>query len=110
MRISIVDRSDQLEPSLREFAERRVRFALSRFGTRIRHITLVITDENGPRGGIDKQCRMAIKLRRLPDVVVTCDDVSLEACLARTAERAGRAVARVTERIRSLDRDRPSFV
>lgn len=52
-----------IEPSdaLRDHIERRVGFALRRFSDRIRSVTVRVVDLNGPRGGIDKECRIEVK-------------------------------------------------
>ncbi|TWU08206.1 HPF/RaiA family ribosome-associated protein [Stieleria varia] len=110
MSISITDRGGLLSNQLRQLAERRLLFALSRFDSRIVGIDLVVTDENGPRGGIDKACRLSVYLRHANDVVISDKDADIAVCITRAAERAGRAVSRTIERSRSFDRLRPVLV
>ncbi len=74
MTVSISDRSGLLNLELRQLAERRLLFALSRFDLRIKQVELVVSDENGPRGGIDKACRVSVSLHRASDVVVSDRD------------------------------------
>ncbi len=105
MAISIVDRAGLLSADLREFAERRLLFALSRFDDRIHRISVVFADANGPRGGIDKSCRITIKLRRGNELTVTDQDPDVATCVARAAERIGRSVARAVERTQQFDRN-----
>ena len=64
MKLSIVDRNRMLSGELRRLLERRLSFALSRFDSRIRKTTVVLEDVNGPRGGMDKSCRIAVVLDR----------------------------------------------
>jgi hypothetical protein len=109
MTLCIIDRGDLLDGSLRQLAERRLLFALSRFDSRIEQVDLVVSDENGPRGGIDKACRLSIVLHRAPQVVISDRDSDLAKCISRVAERAGRAVSRSIEKSRSFDRSRPPF-
>ena len=104
MSISIVDRDNLLDDELRPLAERRLRFALSRFDTRITRLELVVSDENGPRGGIDKSARVSVSLSRASDVVVFEQDSDLARCVSRVADKAGRAVARAIERTHKFDR------
>lgn len=104
MSISIVDRDDLLDEELRPLAERRLLFALSRFDTRITSLELVVSDENGPRGGVDKLARVSVRLSRASDVVVSEQDSDLARCVTRVADKAGRAVARAIERTRKFDR------
>lgn len=104
MLISMTDRSDLLSPEMREVVERRFAFALSRFDSRITNVDFVVRDENGPRGGVDKGCRVSISLKRAPEVVITDKDADLATCVSRVAERAGRAVARTIQRTQQFDR------
>ena len=104
MSLTITDRSHVLAEISHEFVERRLRFALSRFGSKVRRISVVLTDENGPRGGVDKVCRIVVQVHRSRDVIVTDQDVDVHACIARATERVGRAVARSIERARAFDR------
>jgi len=108
MALSIVDRNNTLSNESRELLERRLRFALSRFGSRIRRVTAVIEDVNGPRGGIDKVCRITVKLNRARDVVICDQDSRITECIAHAAERAGRSVGRAIDRSQQSYRVRPS--
>lgn len=103
MQISIVDRNGCLNESSREVAERRLLFALSRFSSKIEQVCAVFSDTNGPRGGVDKSCRITVKLRRINDVTVTNVDSVVEACVARAADRIGRAVSRAIEKSRQFN-------
>jgi len=104
MHISIVHRNGTLTDSTREFAERRLLFALSRFAPRVDRVSVVIDDVNGPRGGVDKSCRVQVYLERLGMVTATFTDTELEPALARAADRIGRAVTRTVERNQQIDR------
>ncbi len=104
MAISIVDRDHLLSRDLREFAERRLLFALSRFDDRIQRLSVVFADANGPRGDVDKSCRITVKLRRGNELTVTDQDPDVAICLARAAERMGRAVARAIDRTQHFNR------
>jgi len=77
--------------------ERRLEFALGRFGSSIRSVDLTLEDENGPRGGVDKSCRIVVKMLQGEDVVVKGRGDDPLALVDRTAERAGRAVARALD-------------
>ena len=91
-----------LEPSdaLRNHAVRRIHFQLSRFGHEISSVLVRISDVNGPKGGVDKQCQVSVRGRRLSDVIV--DDLSGDAhsAIDMAVERVSHAVARDLERMR----------
>lgn len=100
MAVLITDRSDLMDAEQREFAERRLSFALSRFDSRIVDVELVVWDDNGPRGGVDQACRLHIKLRGGEPIVITDRDSELGRAIARLAERGARSVARAVDRLR----------
>ena len=107
MSFSVVDRSGKLTADLRHLLDRRLRFALSRFEPRISGLTAVLEDVNGPRGGVDKLCRIIVRLQRGQEVVIRQEDDDLPRCITRAAERAGRAVARSLERLNDVARRSP---
>jgi len=87
-------------PGLREHLERRLAFALGRFGDEVSQVRVRLADCNGPRGGVDKQVGLRVRGRRLKTVVVTDSDASLRAAIDRAADRTGRAIGRALERAR----------
>jgi hypothetical protein len=56
---------------LRHWAERRLRIALQRLEPRVSRAELQLSDINGPRGGIDKQCQLELKTDGFGIVIVT---------------------------------------
>src|SRR3954466_7046464 len=89
-----------LDDVLKGHIERRLRFALGRFAARIHRWTVRLTDVNGPRGGIDKRCRIAVALVPRGVVMVEGSGDDAFALIADTATRAGRSVRRALERRR----------
>lgn len=91
-----------LDEDLKEHIERRLRFALGRFADRINQVRVRFADVNGPRGGVDKHCQIAIALspRGVVRVEGSGDDPMALACLV--AKRAGRAVRRALSRRRTF--------
>src|SRR5690349_6983090 len=63
-------RGDLWTPELRTFASTAMQSAAGRFERRITGITVTLLDLNGPRGGIDKRCRVVLRLRRGRSVAV----------------------------------------
>lgn len=100
MRVGIQGRHIELTAPLLAHVERRLRFALSRFEQRIRQVAVQVTDLNGPRGGLDKQCRVTVTLSPSGKVMVGATDANLHAAVDRAADRLERSVTRQLERKR----------
>ena len=101
MQLQIVARNSELTTSQREIVERRLGFALGRFGARIRRVEVLLTDVNGPRGGVDKTCRIVARIVPRGEVRVEAADVGVEAAVSRAAERISRRVSTELERRRT---------
>lgn len=91
---------------VRRHLERRLGYALGRFGERTRAVWAQLSDLNGPRGGIDKRCRLQVRLRRTGLVTVDEHDSDIRAAVDRAADRLGRTVTRAIERVRDSGRGR----
>jgi ribosome-associated translation inhibitor RaiA len=100
MRLSVSGDRVNVGPQLREYVDRHLYFALSRFSSAIDHVDVRLGDMNGPRGGVDKRCRILVKLRAAgsDNITIEQDDESLNSAVARAAARAGRTVGRSLER------------
>lgn len=81
--------------------ERRLQFALARFSGHIQRAQVVLEDQNGPRGGLDKSCRIVVRLREGGDVVAEVADVNWEVAVDRATTRVGHTVARRLARRRA---------
>jgi ribosome-associated translation inhibitor RaiA len=106
MKIEIQGRKVKLTEVLRTRAERRLGFALARFGERIGRVVLQFSEGNGDRGegngdrsNVDKCCRIDVGLKP-KSVRVEYTDASLLVALDRAADRASRSVARALDRER----------
>jgi ribosome-associated translation inhibitor RaiA len=97
VRIELRGRAVEVTAALRPHAERRVRFALGRFGAAVRRVSVQLDDVNGPRGGVDKRVRVVVGLASSGEVIIEDESASLPTLFDRSVERAGRAVARVAD-------------
>jgi ribosome-associated translation inhibitor RaiA len=95
--------------ALREHVERRVRFAVGRFGAGVSEVTVRLSDANGPRGGVDKVCQIVADLPRVGRLVVEDADADAYAAVDRAAGRLGRAAARAIDRRRDTGARRPEW-
>jgi ribosome-associated translation inhibitor RaiA len=94
MKMQIVTKNLTVSDSHKDRIERRLYFALGRFSTGIVSVEILLQDENGPRGGVDKRCRIIVRLRASDDVIVEGRGQETTSLIDRTAARAGRAVSR----------------
>jgi len=100
MQINIQARGFELTDGLHEHTARRLQFALGWAGHQLRKVSVRLSDENGPRGGKDKRCRIRIDFPGAQDVVIEDTEADLYVAIDRAADRAGRSVARRLERQR----------
>lgn len=108
MRLDVRIQKVDLSKEVHSYIERRLRFCLGRFESRVRRVTVRISDINGPRGGTDKRCRLTIGL--IPSDTIDVQEVNADlfAAIDRAAERAGQALARKLHRARDLKTQRES--
>ena len=95
----------EIEQGLREHIERRLTFALSRFGPRVLRTVVYLTDHNGPKGGIDKSCLIVVRLRGMSDVVGEVIDTDWPVTVDRATSCIGHSISRALERKRGLFRE-----
>jgi len=100
MKLGIQGRHIALTATLLAHVERRLRFALSRFGEKIRLAAAQLADINGPRGGVDKQCKVTVTLSPSGKVMAEATDADLHRAIDRAADRLERSVTRELRRRR----------
>lgn len=83
---------------LRDLTERRVRFVLRRLGWLVPRAEVQMSDVNGPRGGIDKRCQVALKVEGAEPVVVTSVARDWRTALDNALARAARFLVRLWRR------------
>ncbi len=102
MRVEIRARHIPLTEDLRTHCERRVRFALDRLSDRVREVVVRLEDANGPRGGVDKVCRLTLRLEHGRELTLESKDTTLVAAVDRALDRAGHAVTKAVGRAQRL--------
>jgi len=90
-----------LEPDDREYIRKRLGMKLGKFATLIERVSVRVEDVNGPRGGVDKACRIKVVLSGFPSVVVENQAASLHDAINRALASAERAVRRAVGRRRA---------
>jgi ribosome-associated translation inhibitor RaiA len=101
MNISITGHEDVRKHRFRDSVTNRLRRMLSLFSRRIARVDVAITDENGPRGGVDKHCRIRVCMPGVAPFVATATDANSWAAVNRAATRARRKVMTQLKRRRS---------
>jgi CBS domain-containing protein/ribosome-associated translation inhibitor RaiA len=87
-----------LDAADKDYLRRKLGRKLGKFASSIERTSARVEDVNGPRGGVDKRCRIKIVLSGLPSVVVEERHHSLQAALDGALARAERAVRQTTRR------------
>jgi hypothetical protein len=90
----------ELDPDDRTYVRRKLGMKLGKFATSIERVTVRVEDVNGPRGGVDHECRVKVVLSDLPSVVFIERDASLAAAIDRALAGSERAVRRALRRRR----------
>ena len=90
-----------MSDALREYIERKLELALDRFDHRLDRIQVRLEDVNGPRGGLDKRCRLHVV--GLPSWRIHVEGVgdtfydAVDAAVARARRSVGQLLARLAE-------------
>lgn len=98
MRYEIRSRGVEVTDRLRAHVAERLRHALAHFGGQPPEVRVYLRDVNGPRGGLDKQCRVVVEMPRYGRVVLTGTDTDVYAAVTSTVSRARFAVRQRVKR------------
>ena len=104
MMIDIAMSSQRPSANLQSLIEKRVRFALGRFERRLHRVQVRLTDENGPKGGIDKRCAISAELGAAGTLHAAVEDSDYEPAISRAVDRMARRVKDHLARRRDLRR------
>jgi ribosomal subunit interface protein len=103
VKIQFRERNVEVSDGLRAHVERRLGFALARFGQRIARVIVRFSDASGDSGQ-KQRCQIHVGLRsrsaRADDT-----DVDLTVAVDRAVERVARSIAHVLEREQEFDTD-----
>jgi putative sigma-54 modulation protein len=89
MQLDIQTNGFSLTDGIRDYATRRMQFALDRNDTQIMHARISLADINGPRGGIDKRCQ-----------IIEDTEADLYVAIDRASDRCARTLTRRLEKLR----------
>ena len=99
MHVIFETRDPQAAP-LREMALGRLKFVLRRLGALVARARLRLSDVNGPRGGIDKQCQVELKTDGGGNVLITAASHDWRTAINDALARAAQVMRRQLQRSR----------
>ena len=99
MQVIFETRDPQAAP-LRDMALGRLKFVLRRLGTLVARARLRLSDVNGPRGGVDKQCQVELKTDTGGSVVITAASHDCRTAIDDALARAAQVLRRQLQRSR----------
>lgn len=76
----------------------------TRFGDWLTRVEVFIKDVNGPKGGVDKHCRMEARPRGVEPIVVDHQDEDAYTCTARAAGKLEKALDRRRGQLEARER------
>ena len=85
-----------------DYSHRRLAFALGRYMGAVQRVRVRFGDVNGPRGGLDKCCRMTAELIGGGRVVVEAVGADFQVAVDHAANRLARAVGRERKKLRTF--------
>ncbi|MCE2998516.1 MAG: HPF/RaiA family ribosome-associated protein [Betaproteobacteria bacterium] len=93
-----IDCKARLENDVRSSAEERVRFVMRRLVQRVSRAVVLLSDINGPRGGVDKCCQVTLKTEGKGVLVIRTLAADWRSALDQALQRAVRLLTRVWQR------------
>lgn len=87
-------RDPELGSGFRQWAERRILLAFTRYDREVLQAELTVSDDNGPRGGFDKRCSLALTTRRFGTLSFVTVAVNANGAVTAAVRRARRLLHR----------------
>ena len=106
MNITTSAQDFELTRAIDHFARDHVRAALGRIDDDIIAVDVYMKDANGPRGGLDKQVLIRVRMRNRTQVALVTTHDDLYAAIVKGVKRTKRAVRRQIRRSRHFDKRR----
>jgi putative sigma-54 modulation protein len=104
MKMNLCIRNNRISREGQILALKTFSTALDHLQKAIQSVRITITDENGPRGGIDKSCSAQIKLFGGNTLVLSEKASNFHQAVALTAEKAKESLARWHDKQRTSNR------
>ena len=94
MEMTIRGLNFDLTTAILEHVQLRLNDGLAYYAPRVRGVTVRVSDVNGPRGGLDKRCRLEVSAEQVGDLRVEETDADLYRAVDRAVARLRRMLAR----------------
>jgi len=102
--IDIQARNFTLTEAIENHIREKLEPMIQHFGDRILFVEVHLSDDNGPKGGIDKHCHIHVGMKKLPTVVIEDSEENMYAAIDIAAHRAERAVRKTIEKVQTKAR------
>jgi len=103
--IDVQARNFSLTDAIDTHTRQKLEHMVHKFGDRILKITVHMSDDNGPKGGIDKHCHIHVDMKKLPTVVIEGSEENLYTAIDNACHRAERAVRKTLEKVQTKARN-----
>jgi ribosome-associated translation inhibitor RaiA len=102
MDVMIRSTLSEVTDCMRSHVFRRAHAALGKYAAEVRVVTLRVRDDNGPRGGVDKQCRLTVELVGGGQLVARATEATFYTAVDHVMRRAAQLLGRaLTQRWRA---------
>jgi len=99
MNVSIQARDFTLTDAIQTYIKNRINYQFGSRFDQIQRITVRVSDVNGPRGGVDKRCKITVVLPHINKIVIEDVQADLYVAINRAMDRASRTVNRRLSRL-----------
>ena len=106
MNITTRAQSFEMSQAIDEFAREQMRIALQRLSDDVVAVDVFMKDINGPKGGIDKQALIRVRLRNRQVIALETAHENLYAAIKKGIKRTKRAVRRHLRKSQRIQKQR----
>jgi putative sigma-54 modulation protein len=107
MLVTMLLKGVRVSPGEERSLQSKLRQAFGRFQRSIQQVDLAVEDVNGPKGGVDKRCRLTVCLPRQRDLVLEERGTDVLPAVHQLIDRTVVAVSRLRERRQTRRRGVP---
>lgn len=106
MELNIKFKNMTIAADSKESFKQRVSKVFNRTSDYIRKVTVTLADINGPKGGVDKECKVKLSLFGLPPILVIAKKDNIHHALSEALAKAKTALTKRQKKSQLFSRDR----